>query len=279
MITESCDLGEIDSPLLLFGGSYSNLAATEAVLNQAARLHIDARHIICTGDIVAYCAEAEGTSQLIQSADIHSIMGNCEESLALGSKDCGCGFEPGMACSALSEKWYQYARNQVSEYSREWMASLPRAISFSMQGKNFRVVHGGVDQINRFIFSSTRPSVKLQEIDQSGADIIIGGHCGIPFGEKMGKKGWLNTGVIGLPANDGTVSTWFMLITPADKGLKVSWHRLDYDFERTHHSMLDQGLDDYADTIKNGLWPSMDILPDQEKSSQGKPLHLEDIYF
>src|ERR1700730_8770519 len=48
----------VDGPLMVFGGPYSNLEATRAVLDEATRLSISADRIICTGDVVAYGADA-----------------------------------------------------------------------------------------------------------------------------------------------------------------------------------------------------------------------------
>ena len=277
MNAQSKHLGNVTSRLLIFGGPYSNLAATQALLQRAAALDIAKDHIICTGDIVAYCAEAEQTSQLIAASGIHVIMGNCEESLAFQKQDCGCGFSTDMACSALSEKWYRYANEQVSDASRQWMTSLPRSIQFHMQDKSFRIIHGSVSRINRFIFPSTDKAIKLEELELSQTDIVIGGHSGLPFGQIMDEHAWLNAGVIGLPANDGSSSTWFMLLTPEDSMIHASWHRLEYDHTRTYQSMLANELQDYAETIHSGIWPSMDILPEPERQMQGQTLHLPPV--
>lgn len=263
-------LGELDGTLLVFGGPYSNLAATQAMLQQADSLGIDARHTICTGDVVAYGAEAEQTSQLIIDSGIHVVLGNCEESLANDADDCGCGFDSGMTCSVLSQKWYRYANRQVSTHTRQWMRKLPRSIRFSFGGVRFRVIHGGVSRINRFIFSSTASSLKTQEIQQAGCDVVIGGHCGLPFGETLETGAWLNAGVIGLPANDGTTSGWYLLLQTSDTGIQCHWQRLDYEYQLSHQSMLTAGLNDYADAVISGRWPSMDILPEQERQRQGQ---------
>src|ERR1700737_1205353 len=82
----------VDGPLLVFGGSYSNLEATRAILDEATRLSISADRIICTGDVVAYGADAAATGDLVRDRVGHVVMGNCEESLAAGSADFGCGF-------------------------------------------------------------------------------------------------------------------------------------------------------------------------------------------
>ena len=267
------DLGDIDTPLLVFGGPYSNLAATEAMLARAEQLGFQPEQIICTGDVVAYCAEPEQTCQRLIESGIHVVMGNCEESLAAEADDCGCGFEPGMLCSTLSEQWYRYATQHISAETRRWMAQLPRTLACNLAGYRVRVIHGGVQQINRFIFASTAEEIKLEELDQAQADIIIGGHCGIPFGQQLGQKAWLNAGVIGLPANDGTRSGWYLLLTPAEQGFQVEWQRLDYDHDRSFNSMREAGLHSYAQTLQTGLWPSMDVLPDVERLQQGKALN------
>ncbi|MCP4077619.1 MAG: metallophosphoesterase [Gammaproteobacteria bacterium] len=268
------DLGDIKSDLLIFGGPYSNLAATESLLEQANSLEIKPSHIICTGDIVAYCAEPEQTSQLILNSGMSVVMGNCEESLASDSNDCGCGFEHNMLCSVLSEKWYSYAQQNISNNTREWMSTLPPAIEFTCGGKKFRVIHGGVDQVNQFIFASTEPTLKQQQFDKLNIDCIIGGHCGLPFGQQLGNKHWLNAGVIGLPANDGTQQGWYLLLHPTKNTVEISWHRLSYPVQKSYDSMLQAGLNEYAESLVSGLWPGTDILPLTEKSAQGLPLTI-----
>jgi predicted phosphodiesterase len=273
------NLGEFDSPVLIFGGPYSNLSATQAMLKEAERLSIPPERIICTGDIVAYAAEPEQTSNLIKKSSIHVVMGNCEESLAENSNDCGCGFEEGMLCSTLSEGWYRYAQSQVSESTRLWMKALPRTIRFSIHGHSCCVIHGGFNQINQFIFASSDIEIKRQQLLQAQTDIMIVGHCGLPFGQQIDDRLWLNAGVIGLPANDGTVEGWFMLMQPQQTQLKISWQRLGYDHHHCHQTMNQAGLKDYAKTITSGLWPSMDVLPPEEKLQQGKRLIFNNIHF
>ena len=277
MKTQILDLGDIKSDLLIFGGPYSNLAATRAVLEKAKALNIKPSHIICTGDVVAYCAEPEATCQLIKNSGISVVMGNCEESLASDSNDCGCGFEPDMLCSVLSEKWYRYAQQNISNDSREWMSTLPTAIEFTCGGKKFRVIHGGVSQINQFIFASTEQKLKRQQFVHLDSDCIIGGHCGLPFGQQVEDKYWLNAGVIGLPANDGTQQGWYLLLKPIKNTIEINWHRLTYPVQQTYASMQQAGLNEYAESLISGLWPSTDVLPLTEKSAQGQRLDMPDL--
>ena len=144
-----------DGPVVIFGGPYSNLEATRAFLNEAARLEIPPTRVLCTGDVVAYGADAAATAALVRYSGCHVVTGNCEENLAAGAADCGCGFEEGSACDRLSAAWFAHAMAQLSADARAWMASLPRAGRPGNGGYRFAVVHGGVDQINQFIFAST----------------------------------------------------------------------------------------------------------------------------
>jgi hypothetical protein len=95
----------MDGPVLVFGGPYSNLEATRAVLDAAARRGIPPRRILCTGDAVAYGADAGATLDLLRRAGILLVMGNCEEQLGAGAADCGCGYAGGTACDRLAAAW------------------------------------------------------------------------------------------------------------------------------------------------------------------------------
>ena len=198
---------------LCFGGPYSNIEATRAVLQEAARRDIPPDHIICTGDVVAYGANPKECVTLLRDAGIRVVMGNCEEQLAADAEDCGCGFAPGSTCDQLSVSWYGYARARLDASDRAWMASLARRIDLQIGNKHLAVVHGSASEINRFVFLSTPERVKATDLASLHVDGIIAGHSGIPFSQSIGNKLWHNPGVIGMPANDGTTRFWFSVLT------------------------------------------------------------------
>ena len=146
----------VQAPLLVFGGPYSNLRAVTALRTRADELGIPASHCICTGDVVAYCAEPEETIAAIRNWGCHVVAGNCEEQLALAAADCACGFEAGSECDRLAKGWYPYANARISAESRAWMAGLPKTLVLDLGGWKLRVIHGGVGLINRFVFASER---------------------------------------------------------------------------------------------------------------------------
>ncbi len=203
-----------DAPVLVFGGCYSNLEATRALLKEAARLHVPPERMICTGDVIAYGADPRATVALIRDAGIATVMGNCEELLGADAEDCGCGFAPGSACDRLSAAWFTHASREVGTDDRRWMAALPRRIDLLLAGRRIAVVHGAPSRINRFVFASTPEPVLAAELALADADAVIGGHCGLPFTRRIGPRLWHNSGAIGLPGNDGTPRGWFSLLVP-----------------------------------------------------------------
>jgi predicted phosphodiesterase len=260
------------TPLLVFGGPYSNVRAVEALRALAHGLGLPPERCICTGDVVAYCVEPEETAAAVRDWGCRVIAGNCEEQLAAGAADCACGFEAGTECDRLAKGWYAFADERMSSESRAWMADLPRTLAFSFGGLAFRVVHGGIDRINRFLFPSQRADIAA-ELEQANADVVVAGHAGIPFITRAGRRVWFNPGVIGMPANDGACETWYGLIRAADGAVMLSTHRLAYDHQGAAAAMRRWGhANGYARSLVTGLWPSLDVLPPQERAATGKRL-------
>jgi predicted phosphodiesterase len=264
----------VDGPLLVFGGSYSNLQATRAVLAEAARRGIPPRRVICTGDVVAYGADAAACCDLVMGSGIAVIAGNCEENLAAGAMDCGCGFEEGTACDLLSRAWYAHADRQVTSAHRAWMAALPRRLVLDLpDGRSLAVLHGGTRDISRFLFASAPEDALAEEIAATDCDGVVAGHCGLPFARRIGPGVWINAGAVGMPADDGTPRVWFAVLTPAARTVRVEVLPLDYDHAAAAAAMRAARLPEgYAAALGSGVWPSCDVLPPAELARRGVPL-------
>jgi predicted phosphodiesterase len=274
------DLGKFSEPILVFGGPYSNLSALRSLREKAEQLSIPADHVICTGDIVAYCGQPWESTEYIQNWGVHVLMGNCEESFAQNSDDCGCGFDEGSACDLLSIEWFRFANSEVTEDQRKWFAQLPRKLTFDIDGRKFECVHGGLDSINQFLFPSTNDQTFAEQFELSQADVILAGHSGIPFSKQVNGKLWHNSGALGMPANDGTTSTWFSVISACNDQIKIETLSLEYDYLDSVECMLEVGLNSgYATCLQNGLWPTMEILPDTERENRGLALAPQVLYF
>ena len=267
-------IGDFDDPVLVFGGPYGNLEATRAVLEAADRAGVPPERTICTGDTVAYGADPAATVSRLREAGIAVVMGNCEEALATDAADCGCGYAEGSQCDAWSAQWFAYCGRELTSDAKRWMGALPRSVTFDLAGRRVRVIHGGVGEINRYVFASTSPGVKRSEIAKADADAVIGGHSGLPFTERLGETLWHNPGVIGVPANDGSPRVWYGVVSPAAGGIEVAHHALAYDHAAAAEKIrAAPGLPDaYAGALESGLWPSLDILPAAERAATGRRL-------
>ena len=158
------------------------------------------------------------------------------------------------------------------------MGTLPEFLQFEIGGRKIWIVHGGVSNISEHIFQSTPWESKQRQIKKAGVDIIIGGHCGLPFMDWDKNKAWFNAGVIGMPANDGTPRVWYLVLSEEETGLACELCSMEYDFESMARRMEQAGLpDEYVKNIRNGLWPDMNQLPDPERKMQGIPLSFDSI--
>jgi len=278
------DIGIIHGPVLCFGGAYSNVQALQAMLALARdELQIPTWRMIHTGDVVAYCAQPLQTVELLRASGAYCLMGNCEESVGLGRLDCGCGFPEDSKCNAYSANWYAHVMRELDGHTHlcEWMGSLPRRIEFTLGGRRFAVVHGSPRNISEFLWSSTPDSV-LEECLKSlpnTIDGVVSGHSGIPFMRVIPASGrsrlWLNAGVVGMPANDGTSRGWFAVVTPVAGGrVEVSIKALHYEAKVSADAIYaeERLVRGYADSLLSGVWPSHDVLPVEEQMATGVPL-------
>lgn len=273
------DLGALSGPILLFGGPYSNLQATGALLDWADASGIPPERRICTGDVVAYCADPAATVARIRAGVGTVVAGNCEIQIGAGADDCGCGFEDGTTCSLLSRGWYPYALSQVAAEARRWMSGLPRMATLTHDGARLAVIHGGVRDVSRFLWPDSPEAdfaaeFRAAEVWVGPLDGIIAGHCGLAFHREFDLDGrrrrWINAGAVGMPANDGDTCTRFAVL---DDG-QLRFHRLSYDHARAASAMRAAGLTQgYDEALLSGWWPSEDVLPPTlRRSARPQPL-------
>ncbi len=255
------DLGRIDAPMVIFGGPYSNLQALEALFT--AHPEVPAGQMICTGDVVAYCADAAGCAQAMRERGILTVKGNCEAQLGAGEADCGCGFDEGSTCSILSIGWFAHADRQMTAADRDWMMACPDIVTFTQAGRRFAVIHGGFPQTNKFLWSTSTdadfaPDVAAISDKVGQIDAVLAGHSGIPFTKQTGGVEWINCGVIGMPPHDGQPETRYAVLQDG----RIAFHRLGYDHAGAAAAMEQAGLTQgYHEALLSGIWPSENILP------------------
>ncbi len=268
------DLGDLEGDIALFGGPYSNLQALDALFARAREADVTPDHLICTGDAVAYCGAPGESVDALRASGCTLVAGNCEIQIAADAEDCGCGFQEESVCDALSGAWFNHARKALNAEQKKWLGDAPDFVSFNHAGKRYGVLHGGSTDVARFIWESDEDALFAREWaaleEHTGpVDAIIAGHCGLPFLRLTARGPWMNTGVIGMPPNDGAPQTRFGLLSGGQMRIEL----LTYDVEGAIRDMQAVGLPEaYQSALKSGFWPSEDHLPDSlraERSAKG----------
>ncbi|MEM6724709.1 MAG: metallophosphoesterase family protein [Bacteroidota bacterium] len=261
--------------VLVFGGVYSNLQALEALKSICESKGIPAGQVICTGDIVAYCAQPEASVQLIRDWGIHAIAGNVEINLREEQEDCGCNFNEGGRCDLFSRQWYPLVQSKLSSDSIQWFHQLPDFIHFELNGWKTTVVHGSYFDTSEFVFESSPKTTFKTNFEASDSHLILAGHCGLPFHRQIKDKLWLNAGVIGMPANDGTPRVWYMILDFGNDDFRFAHQSFEYDHRLAAELMRHHGLpESYANTLETGLWDNCEILPERETQLTGQEILL-----
>ncbi len=270
------NLGKLKGKLLMFGGVYGNLQALKKLKKWADENNYCNENIFCTGDILGYCAQPAESIKLLQQWDINIIAGNVELQIRNDEDDCGCDFNSGGRCDLFSRTWYAYTKSKIDDSIKDWLHTTPDNIQFSYAGRNITLVHGSWFHTSEYIFKSTPWSKKQENFEATKSDVIIGGHSGLPFADSRNNCTWINTGAIGMPANDGTTRVWFVTMHDDDGKAVFQFHPLRYDHKIASALMANNKLPEaYAKTLNTGLWDNCEILPEEETNKQGEKIVLD----
>jgi predicted phosphodiesterase len=268
-------IGEKTGKILVFGGCYSNLQSLIKLKELAEEEGIAPENIIHTGDLIGYCASPVECTDIVEEWGIHCIKGNVEENILSGSDDCGCNYVEGGRCEMFSRSWFPFAKDQVTSQNLAFLDKMPDQIDFIYAGKRVSVIPGSESYLSEFIFKSTSWKIKQNNFDALDSDVILAGHCGIPFADEKDGKTWLNAGVIGMPANDGTPFVWYLILDDKN-GFEYQFRKYEYDNFEANQLMMEHSLPwSYAETLMTGVWDNTEILPEQETKETGIALQLD----
>lgn len=245
-----------------FGGVYSNHVALRAAIEDAKRRGCE--RMYCLGDLGAFGPYPDKVFPLLIDADVITIQGNYDNSIGHDLPDCQCGYtDP--ADNHYARLSYQYTYTKTSPEWRPWLRALPTEVRLSLGGKRVLACHGSPRKQNEFLWESTSPTHLLEKLcDDHAADVIVTTHTGLPWKRELsGGRLFVNSGVLGRPANDGTQQVGYAIVDASD----AEYVRLDYDFERLAAEMQEEGLPTpFIETIRTGWWTTcLEILPVKER--------------
>jgi hypothetical protein len=169
----------------------------------------------------------------------------------------------------LSAQWLTFANKALGKSHRNWFSQLPRRLNLDFNGKKSQVVHGSISCINEFLFPSSAEISFRKKLQRSDADIILAGHCGISFSKKLTNGFGIIQARSACPltmvlAGLGLASSLFQKIKLLLTAKR--WNKITL--------MRKAGLNNAcAAILSSGLWPSMDVLPEEEKRKRGVALN------
>jgi predicted phosphodiesterase len=271
------------SRVALFGGVYSNHVALRAAIDDASRRGVE--RMVCLGDLGAFGPNPDKVFPLLIDANVACVQGNYDHSIGHDLSDCQCGYtDP--ADNHYARLSYRYTYRKTSPRWRPWLRELPRDLRFSIgdlrskdagsvgsspNGKSLSVLccHGSPRKTNEFLWESTTPTHHLERLcDTFAADVIVGTHTGLPWTRRLsGGRLWVNCGVLGRPANDGTTRVGYTILDAARPNL-AEYVPLAYDHEALAAEMEAEDLPaPFVETIRAGWWTTcLEILPAKERA-------------
>ena len=254
--------------LAFIGGIYSNYWALRATLDDISRRGVDGFWFL--GDLGAFGPHPSRVPELLIEKGVPGIQGNYEESLSSRAGDCHCGYTDPRD-NHYAQISYDYTFARTPEAQKDWMATLPRQISFEVAGKRFLLVHGSPRKINEFLWRSTSPEPFLEKLCRdAAADVIICTHTGLHWHRELASgRHVVNAGVIGRPANDGRTNVWYTLIEAGRTGLTVEFVPVAYDHQRLAAEMRSEQLpEEFIETVMTGWWTTcLEVLPPKERAA------------
>ena len=264
-----------------FGGVYSNHLALSAVLADAQ--HAGADQLLCLGDIGGFGPHPDRSAEILRASGVITIQGNYDDSVGNGLDDCQCGYTDPRD-NHYAQISYDYTLAHTSDENRAWFRELPQGVLLSMGGRRLHFAHGSPRRVNEFLWESTTPEPFVRRLlEETETDILFVTHTGIPWvravpqspagrtcteRRRVLRRGIVNVGAIGRPANDGDVRVWYALVRAGDAGLDVELRPVSYAHERLAEEMEAESLpDEFVETILTGWWTTcLEILPAKERA-------------
>lgn len=284
----------------LFGGVYNNhLALAAAIADARSR---GCEKVFCLGDLGAFGPNPDKVFPLLIDNGVETMQGNYDNSIGNDLADCQCGYtDP--ADNYYARLSYQYTYRKTDAKWRPWLAALPREIRFEMRfgvrGLEFRedrtagnpmehiaspvlnpqrrplnplrvlCCHGSPRKTNEFLWESTTPTHLLEKFaDDYAADVIVATHTGLPWTRRLSNgRLFVNCGVLGRPANDGTTRVGYTILDATSSDL-VTYVPLDYDHQALAAEMRAEELPaPFVETVLTGWWTTcLEILPAKERA-------------
>jgi predicted phosphodiesterase len=208
---------------LVLGDIHANLAALTAVLEAAPA--VDA--IYCLGDLVGYGPNPRECVELIRTRADQVVFGNHDQEIVLVCR------QPTQDTprDTDSSKWLHWTARQLGADDVAYLASLPEEVELKLDRKLVRLRHDLPLPGPLIMPDATMEQIEAR-LDDRAFDFMFVGHVHMPYRRQLNKGQLIDVGSVG-QAEHGEGNAAYALWVDG----QVSFHRTDYDLERTIRDM------------------------------------------
>src|SRR4051794_7434189 len=223
--------------------------------------------IFCLGDLGGFGAECDAIWPLLTEHGVECIAGNYDVAIGRGDPDCGCGYSDARD-NEFAQLIYDYTLANTSDDFAAWMRELPGELRETIGGVDVHMVHGSPLAINDFMWESLPEEELRLRARESGAEVLLCTHTGIPWQRQIDETLVVNVGTVGRPANDGSPDTWYALLEFDDGQAQARLVSVSYD-HRAQAAMMRRARlpEPFVETIETGWWTTcLEAVPPAERS-------------
>lgn len=215
---------------------HANLVAFNAVLGEIDSMGIS--RIISAGDIVGYYPFPNEVLQLFRERSIVGIAGNHDRTVIQTKVS---------SMNPIAGEAARWTAKELSESSRNYLASLPPRTHITIGGKLAGLYHGSPRDDSEYVFEEEAEPELLR---LSGTRLLILGHTHVPFIFRSKEGAIVNPGSVGQP-RDGDPRACYMIYDSTKDDFTI--RRVEYDIEAVVQAVSRAGLPkDLGERLRHG---------------------------
>jgi diadenosine tetraphosphatase ApaH/serine/threonine PP2A family protein phosphatase len=241
--------------LAAMGGSYGNVAALAACLDDAAREGADVRAFL--GDAIGCSGHSEEVLAMVRDRFDVLVAGNHEQQAALDAESCGCGYAS-PEDEAISCEAFRLATEALTPASKEWLATWPERALVDLDGGRVLLCHGSPGTTSEFLYELELDDLRLEAwLDRWDVRGFICTHSGLPWIRRLrGGRFAVNCGAVGKPDHDGDPAVHYALVDlPRGAEASLEIRRIGYDHEAFARRCETRGIADvFVSPLRTGIW-------------------------
>ncbi|RAJ73744.1 putative phosphoesterase [Chitinophaga dinghuensis] len=228
--------------IAVFSDVHANLPALEAVLEDIAQRNI--QEVYCLGDLVDFAPWGNEVIEVIRSRGIPCLMGNHDERIAFGHPVIPLPHHDETE-TAHRQTAIAYSKECITPANKEWLATLPKQISFTHEGYRVQLVHGSTRSNEEYIYVN-HPEEDLEKMFRDvQADTIIMGHTHLSY-HRITRNGYhaVNCGAVGRSKEADRAATYSIISLTAE-GPTIKIVKLPYDNIQVANAIYQSKIPDF----------------------------------